>query len=304
MDFREILATHRSKRKAGRADVTIGAVLVSKERSRDLGILRVDRDGNVTAFVEKPGADESRYTGLEAPPELLAGFGVDPASGPWFLGNMGIYVFDLGVLEDALDNPFVDFGREVLPSLLGKRQFRAHLFQGYWEDIGTVRAFHEANLELLRELPRFNLFNPEWPIYTRARHLPASKLPNVRAVRTAIADGCIVDDSDLEDTLLGIRSVVKKGCVLKRTYVMGADFYETDEDRERNLVDGLPDLGIGEGSRIENAIVDKNCRIGRRVRLVNTDRLETFVDPQKRVYIRDGVIVVPREGVIPDGFEI
>ena len=313
MDFREILATHAGgKPGAGRssgsgrmnpADVTLGAVLVSKERARDLGVLRVNDDGDIVAFVEKPGNDESRFAGLEASPELLSRFGVDPATGPWYLGNMGIYVFEFDVLQESLENSCLDFGREVLPSLLGKRRFRAHLFHGYWEDIGTVAAFHEANLDLVRELPSFNLFNPEWPIYTRARSLPASKVRDVHARRTVISDGCIVEDAELDETLLGVRSIVRSGCTLRRTYVMGNDEYEDDALRLRNRAAGIPDLGIGAGTTIENAILDKNCRIGRNVRLVGSGAKE-FDDRPTGVFIREGVIVVSRGALVPDGYRI
>jgi len=304
MDFRQLLATHRTGGGGEPADVTLGAALVDKERARDLGVLRVDDAGDVVDFVEKPGHDESRFNGLEASPGLLDSFGVDPHSGPWYLANMGIYVFDHDLLVKSLQNSFVDFGREVLPSLLGKCRFRAHLHHGYWEDIGTTRAFHEANLDLAGDLSPFNFFDPQWPIYTRARLLPASKMRDVHARRSAISDGCLVEGCDLEDTLLGIRSVVRAGSKLRRCYVMGAGTYETDSDHARNYLAGIPDLGVGAGTTIENAIIDKDCRIGQEVRLVNEGGLEEYEDVDRGVYIREGVIVVARGAVIPRGFEI
>jgi len=304
MDFRHIIGTHRGDGATEGADVTLGAVLVSKERSRDLGVLRVNSDGDVVAFVEKPGYDESKYDGLEATPELLEKFGVDPKTGPWYLANMGIYVFEYDILKDSLNEnrTYDDFGKEILPSLLGKKRFRAHIFDGYWEDIGTVGAFHEANLDLASEQPAFNFFNPDWPIYTRARLLPASRTGNTNLTNSAIADGCIVEGATIEDSLLGIRSIVRDGVTLRRTYVMGADEYETEADRISNQAAGVPDIGIGPGTVIENAIVDKDCRIGRDVRLVNEAGVENFKQDGCPVIVRDGVICVPRRAVVPDGF--
>jgi len=303
MDFRDILETHRADDLGAiRADVTLGAVLVDKERARSLGVLRVDAEGNVVAFVEKPGDDESKFEGLEADPALLARFGVDAGTGPWYLANMGIYVFDLAVLQKSLDNEFVDFGREVLPSLLDKARFRAHLFQGYWEDIGTVGAFHEANLDLASPKPQFNFYSQEYPVYTRARLLPASKMQRAVIDESLISDGCIVEGATISQSLLGIRSVVQTGVEIDRCYVMGADYYEDDDDRAENRRQGRPDMGIGEKSHIRNAIVDKNARIGKNVALLNESGVSEYDGPEERLHVRDGIIIVPRDTIVPDGF--
>ncbi|MBN1441508.1 MAG: glucose-1-phosphate adenylyltransferase [Planctomycetes bacterium] len=302
MDFQEILATHRGRGGTPHADVTIGAVLVSREKARSLGVLRVDHEGSVEAFVEKPGSSDELYKGLEASPALLSEFGMDAGDGPWYLGNMGIYVFDRQILEAALDSEAADFGKEVLPSLLGKVKVRAHLFRGYWEDIGTIRTFHRANLELAREDAQFDFYIEKKPIYTRARLLPASRLQDVRVKTSLICDGCLVREASIDNSLIGLRSVIGKGCLIRSTYVMGGDWYETDEDRARNRREGKPNIGIGDGCIIENAIIDKDARVGRGVKIINREGHENYTD--SHVVIRDGIAVVPRSGFVPDGYEI
>jgi glucose-1-phosphate adenylyltransferase len=302
MDLREILATHRGGGGLPRADVTIGAVLVDKERARSLGVLRAGPRGDLTAFVEKPGYDEGRFTGLEASPELLAQFRLPGDSGPWYLGNMGIYVFDLDGLDRALANTYTDFGKEILPLLLGRCKMRAHLFNGYWEDIGTIKAFHEANLDLTRPVPRFNFYDQDAPIYTRARLLPASKIQRATIVSSVISDGCIVESADLVDALVGVRSVIRGGARLKRTYMMGADFYEDEASRGLNRIREIPDLGLAEDCEVENAIIDHNARVGRSVKLLNRQGHQEYED--EYVTIRQGIIVVRRDGIVPDGYSI
>jgi glucose-1-phosphate adenylyltransferase len=302
MDFTDILSTHRGRGGAPPADATIGAALVSKEQARSLGVLRADQSGNITAFIEKPRQNEKLFDGLEVAPELLEEFAVPANSGPWYLGNMGIYVFGMEMLDRALDNQFSDFGGEVLPSLLGKVRMRAHLFHGYWEDIGTIRAFHEANLELATAWPRFNFYLEDAPIYTRARLLPASKIQHATISASLVSDGCLIDGAGVESSLIGLRSVIRKDASIRRTYVMGADFYETDEDRAANRRRELPDVGIAEGCLIENAIIDKNARVGRNVRISRQEDREDFEDAT--VFVREGVVIVPRNGVVPDGYSI
>ena len=315
MDFCEILGTHRGSREAQSstlskapsaqplADVTLGAVVVDKERARSFGILRVDSEGNVLDFVEKPGDDDSKFEGLEVGEELLAEFGMTADSGPWYLANMGIYVFQIDVLSAALDNDFMDFGGEVLPSLLGKAKFRAHLFDGYWEDIGTIKSFHDANIDLASALPKFDFYDQERPIYTRARLLPASKVNRANVTASLVSDGCLVDDATISQSILGIRSVVRRGAHLESTYLMGADHYESDEDRAANRQAGRPDIGIGESAHVRNAIVDKNSRVGNGVRLVNKQGIESGESSDGLVYVREGIVVVPRDAIIPDGYE-
>jgi len=302
MDFRDILATHRGETHGAPADVTIGTVLLPKEATRRLGVLRTDDAGRVEAFVEKPGDNEKLYVGLDASPELLERFEIPVPDEPLYMANMGIYVFKIETLEKALDNAFTDFGGEVLPSLLQDFDVRAHLFQGYWEDIGTLRSFHQANLDLASDRPNFNFYDQTHPIYTRARQVPAAHLHDVHVKSSLIADGCLIRNALIEDSLIGLRSVIGSGCTLRRTYMMGADFYEEDDERARNVARGIPDIGVGEGSIVENAIIDKDARIGRNVRIVNAKGYNEYSDGI--IVIRDGISVVMRNQIIPDGYEI
>ena len=302
MDYREILKTHRASLGSGPPGATIAALLVPREEARDFGILRISSEGDVIDFVEKPGQNDALFDGLEAPPDLLARFNISQTSEPLYLANMGIYAFGLGDLERALDNQLYDFGREVLPSLLGEKRVRAHLFQGYWEDVGTIATFHRANIELAKAVPRFNFYNEDAPIYTRARLLPATKIQGASITSSLLSDGCIVDRAVIEDSLIGVRSVIGRDCTIKNTYIMGADYYETDEDRAANRAGERPHFGIGPGSHIENAIIDKNVRVGNNVALRNREAHTTFDDG--RVVIREGITVVPRGTVLPDGYRI
>lgn len=302
MDYREILKTHRAATGTGPPGATIAALLVPREEARDFGVLRITPDGDVTDFVEKPGQNDALFEGLEAPPELLARFNISEAKEPLYLANMGIYAFGLADLERALDNQLYDFGREVLPSLLGERRVRAHLFQGYWEDVGTIATFHRANIELARPVPRFNFYDQDAQIYTRARLLPASKIQGASITSSLLSDGCIVDKAEIEDSLIGVRSVIGCDCTIKKTYIMGADYYETEQDRAANRAAERPHFGIGSGSHIENAIIDKNARVGKNVILSNREGHTTYDDGI--VVIRQGITVVPRGTVLPDGYSV
>jgi glucose-1-phosphate adenylyltransferase len=298
MDFREVLSTHRGEDGSGAAPVTIAALLVTRERARQLGVLETDAQGNVVRFVEKPGHNDALLDSLQAPDSLVEKFGLSPEEGPWFLANMGIYVFQSEVLCEALEIPFTDFGKEVLPAIAKSRKMRVHLFLGYWEDIGTISSFLQATLDLAAERPQFDFYSIPHPVYTRARLLPATRITSLSASRALIADGCRVESAVLENCLLGIRSVVGKDVELRNTYVMGCDYYE-DPSRSSG---SLPPVGIGDGCSIQNAIIDKNCRIGRNVRIRNAAEHQEYEDGY--VYIRDGIVIVPRNGSLPDGYSI
>jgi glucose-1-phosphate adenylyltransferase len=213
---------------------------------------------------------------------------------------MGIYVFNREALAEALDNPMTDFGKEVIPGLLGRKKLCAYIFEGYWEDIGTVRAFFEANLALAQPLPPFNFFDPSAPIYTQDRYLPASKLNNCRIDHAVIGDGSILADSAIKRCVFGIRSFVDEGCVLEDSIVMGSDIYETDAQLAANIAKGRPHLGLGKNCKIKGAIIDKNARIGDGCVLDATGKRDgNYVGGS--VVIRDGVLVVPKGTVLPAG---
>jgi glucose-1-phosphate adenylyltransferase len=212
---------------------------------------------------------------------------------------MGIYVFNRTALADALDNKMTDFGKEIIPGLLGKMKLFAHIFEGYWEDIGTVRAFFDANLALAQPLPPFNFFEPSAPIYTKDNYLPASKINNCSVDYVVLGDGSIIEDSSLKHSVIGIRSFVRKGTHLEDVVMMGADFYETDDQIKANLAGGIPSVGVGHGCRIRGSIIDKNARIGDNVVLSPDGKPDgTYAHG---VIIRDGVLLVPKGGVVPTG---
>jgi glucose-1-phosphate adenylyltransferase len=216
---------------------------------------------------------------------------------------MGIYVFNRSVLAEALDNTMTDFGREVIPGLLGKKKLFAYAFEGYWEDIGTVKAFFDANLALAQPLPPFNFFEPQAPIYTQDRYLPASKLNKCAIDHVVIGDGSILTDSSLKHCVLGIRSFIDEGSVLEDSVVMGSDYYETPAQLAENIARGKPRLGVGKSCRIFGAIIDKNTRIGDGCDLSPVGKADgTYVDGA--VIIRDGVLVVPKNAVVPPGTKV
>jgi glucose-1-phosphate adenylyltransferase len=302
MDFKELMEAHRGETTSIPNEVTITALLVPYDRINQLGILRIDETGRVVEFVEKPRGDQESVRGLEAPRRLLENYNLPPDSGPWFLANMGIYAFQLDVLEEALRGEGADFGREVLPRLLDRFQVRAHLFHGYWEDIGTIPSFHQVNIELAGPTPRFNFYSQVKPIYTRARLLPASRIREATLVHSLVAEGCLIEGATIDRSLIGIRSVIKQGAVIRNTYIMGADYFESDEERRTNRAHSAPDIGIGPGTTIENAIIDKNARVGAGVTIKNLEGHQNFEDG--KVIIRDGIVVVPRMAVIPDGYRV
>jgi glucose-1-phosphate adenylyltransferase len=213
---------------------------------------------------------------------------------------MGIYVFNRSALAESLDNTMTDFGKEIIPGLLGKKKLYAHIFEGYWEDIGTVRAFFEANLALAQPLPPFNFFEPTAPIYTHPRFLPASKLNKCTIDHVVIGDGSIVTDCYLHHCVLGVRAFIGEGCHIEDTIVMGSDFYENEEQFKANEEKGRPHIGIGKNCRIHGAIVDKNTRIGDGCVLDARGKADgTYANGL--VVIRDGVLVVPKNALLPPG---
>ena len=294
MDFREILARHA----ASGAEVTVAAIPVPLSKVEGLGLMRVDDDLSIRQFVEKP-KDPAVIASVALSPTLEKRLKT-PATTQRCLASMGIYVFNRTVLAEALDNTMADFGREIIPSLLGKKRLFADIFEGYWEDIGTVRAFFEANLALAQPLPPFNFFEPNAPIYTQDRYLPASKLNKCAIDHVVIGDGSILTDSTMTHCVMGIRSFVDEGTSLQDVVVMGADYYETKEQLRANIAHGLPRVGIGKRCRIKRAIIDKNARIGDDCVLSPEGKADgEYLDGA--IIIRDGVLVVPKGAVLAPG---
>jgi glucose-1-phosphate adenylyltransferase len=215
---------------------------------------------------------------------------------------MGIYIFNRHLIEKLLDNPLSDFGKHIIPHAIKSHDLRAFIFQGYWEDIGTIRSFFEANLDLVSELPRFNFFDMNAPIYSRPRFLPGSKINGAEIDHVVISDGCIVNHARIRNSIIGLRTVIGNGTELNRVVTMGSDFYETDESVKQHHREGLPHLGIGEHCKIENAIIDKNARIGNNVQISPAGKPES-VD-HELYYVRDGIIIIPKNAVIRHGMVI
>jgi glucose-1-phosphate adenylyltransferase len=296
MDFRKIIADHI----ATGADVSIAAIPFPASKVEGLGLMRVGDDLAISEFVEKP-KDPKVIEGLAISEKLEARL-ANPTGEKHCLASMGIYVFNRKALADALDNEMTDFGKEVIPSLLGKKKLYAHVFEGYWEDIGTVKAFFDANLALAHPLPPFNFFDPGAPIYTQDRYLPPSKVNHCDLDYAVFGDGCIIEDSTITHSVLGTRSIIRAGSVLKDVVMMGADQYESEDQIRANGALARPHIGVGANSSIEHAIIDKNARIGAGVKLSAHGKADG--DYSHGIIIRDGVLVVPKGVVVPDGFEL
>ncbi len=297
MDFRKIIDQHVQTG----ADVTIAAVPFPVSKVEGLGLIEANDDLSIKRFVEKP-KDPAIINSLTISAAIEKTL-TTPSDEKRCLANMGIYVFNRAVLAEALDNTMTDFGREVIPSLLGRKRLFTHAYEGYWEDIGTVRAFFEANLALAQPLPPFNFFEQQAPIYTHARYLPASKLNQCAIDHVVIGEGSILTNSSLKHCVLGIRCFIDEGTVLEDTIVMGSDIFETPEQLAENITKRKPRLGVGKNCRIEGAIIDKNTRIGDGCVLSPKGKADG-VYCEGSVIIRDGVLVVPKNAIVPPGTRI
>jgi glucose-1-phosphate adenylyltransferase len=293
MDYGDLLKKHQQSG----ADVTLGTTPVDREAASSFGIVQSDARQHICRFEEKP-KDPMLLDKLRIPPDLLNELG-HPAEAELYQASMGIYVFDREVLIDALANDHDDFGKHIIPASLRKYKVFAHIFQEYWEDIGTVRAFFEANLALTDAVPTFNFFDQIDPIYTMQRFLPASKVSGTLLQRAIIADGCIITDAHIDRAVIGIRSVIESGTTIRNSVIMGADFYPEEAPKPKA---GNPRLGIGRHCHIEGAIIDKNARIGEGT--VITSKGKSANADGENYYIRDGIVVVPKGAVITAGSRI
>ncbi len=292
MDYRKMLAVHTESN----ADITVSVIPVKKEVTSGLGILQADANGRITDFVEKPQT-EAELQQLRVEPDVFASRGIE-SHGREYIASMGIYIFNRNVLQDVLqDESNVDFGRDIIPKNIKTRKVSAYFFDGYWEDIGTIRSFYSANIALTNVSPEFNFYDEQAPIYTNRRHLPSTKV-NSSSVRSSIlAEGSIIDDSELDRTIVGIRSIISSGSRIYQSVLMGADFYESDTLQAENAHAGIPNIGIGEKCLIQNAIIDKNARIGDNAVIANTKNLDNH--DSDNYYIRDGIVIVPKDATIP-----
>ncbi|MBN2296728.1 MAG: glucose-1-phosphate adenylyltransferase [Pirellulales bacterium] len=297
MDFREMLKTHQQ----AEADVTISAVPVPSKDASALGIMRLDDNGKVEGFIEKPETEED-LNGFRTDPAWIDKHGIE-SRGRDCLASMGIYLFNRDVLVDVLDKTsYHDFGKEIFPASIRARHVQVHLFDGYWEDIGTIKSFYEANLELASKNPPFDLMSAEAPLYSRARFLPPTRIDDATVRNSLIADGCIIEESAvIENSVIGLRCRIGSGVVIRDSIIMGNDSYQTFDDFEYDSKNGRPPLGIGSGTIISRAIVDKDCRIGRNVRIENANDVDS-TEEENQVMIKDGIVVVSKNAVLPDGW--
>ncbi|MEY2428733.1 MAG: glucose-phosphate adenylyltransferase, partial [Verrucomicrobiota bacterium] len=296
MDFRNIIAVHTESQ----ADITISTIPVSRSEASSLGIMQMDAERRITRFVEKP-KEPALQDSLKLPREWYPRLEIE-GDGDLFLASMGIYVFSREVIRRLLDNTLTDFGKHIIPQAIQNMRVFSSVFQGYWEDIGTIRSFFEANLDVTNELPRFNFFDMAAPIFSRPRFLPASKINGAKIDHAVIADGCILNQAVITHSIVGLRSSVGSGTELTRVILLGSDYYESYESILENEKAGVPRIGIGSNCRIENTIVDKNARIGNNVVISPAGKPET-VD-HANYYIRDGIVIIPKNGVIPHGMVI
>ncbi|MBN2736927.1 MAG: glucose-1-phosphate adenylyltransferase [Spirochaetales bacterium] len=294
MDMRDFLKRHIDNK----ADISLAVTPVTREAASGLGILKAKPDGRISEFLEKPGPDKN-IDDFKIPASFDKAY-PGRESGKDYLASMGIYIFSAGILEAALDNSMTDFGKEIIPKCLENNNVFAYQFNGYWEDIGSIKSFYESNINLTSIRPNFNFYDEYKPIYTRRRDLPASKINFCTISQSLTADGCIITNGTIMNSIVGIRTVIETGAQLDRAVCMGADYYENDTQKKANRKAGIPDIGIGRGTIIKQAIVDKNARIGEvcRIGIDNFTREDgDFGD----YYINSGIIVIPKNAIIPSG---
>ncbi len=277
------------------AEITIAAKAVNRRDASGFGIMQVDDANRITAFMEKPAADMN----IDAwkIPEKSRG---DLPASLEYLASMGIYIFNASTMEELLNNDKTDFGKEIIPMAIKSKQVNSYIFNDYWEDIGTIRSFYEATLDLTNPVPNFNLYEEDKPIYTQMRNLPPSKINNANMTATLASEGCVIEYSRVQKSVIGIRSIINEGCDLNGVVMMGADFYESEEDKAENKKKKIPDLGIGKNCKINKAIIDKNAHIGNNC-CINING-KTYEDGDHGLfYSSDGIIVIRKGAVIPDG---
>lgn len=300
MDYSLFVERHRSTD----ADITLSVVPVTEKLASSFGLMKIDAAGRIVDFYEKPKGDALQQMQVDT---STLGLTPEQAKEKPYIASMGIYVFKKDVLVDLLRKNVdqTDFGKEIIPSSARDYNVQAYLFDGYWEDIGTIEAFYEANLALtLQPQPPFSFYHEDAPIYTRSRYLPPSKLLDCHVTESIIGDGSILKNCRVHHSVIGLRQRINSDCVIEDAMLMGADYYEPLSESNRHLTRGKIPMGIGEGSTIRKAIVDKNARIGRNVQIVNKEGIEEAEREDLGFYIRSGIVVILKNAVIPDGMAI
>ncbi len=294
MDYRKFIQFHLEKN----ADISIGVYPVHSSQTPEFGVMKVDGQSRIISFLEKP-KDFDQIESMKVPEDVFHQFHMD-AEGRTHLASMGVYLFNWEVLKELLqDTDFEDFGKEVIPYSITKKKVYGYLFDGFWEDIGTIRSFFEVHMNLTQPLPRFNFYDEQKPIFSHARFLPGSKILSAEVQNSILCEGSIINRSRINHSIIGIRSRIGNASVIERSVLMGADYFESKEEMDANLAKNLPRIGIGDNCEIRNTIVDKNARIGNGVKLVNAKELNEEI--HEEYMIRDGIIVVPKNSILPDG---
>ncbi|MBI4781559.1 MAG: glucose-1-phosphate adenylyltransferase [Oscillatoriophycideae cyanobacterium NC_groundwater_1537_Pr4_S-0.65um_50_18] len=300
MDYGKFVARHRETN----ADITISVLPMDDKRASDFGVMKMDDTERIVDFSEKPKGDALRQMRVDT---TRLGLTPEQALLNPYIASMGIYVFKAEVLTELLKKypEQTDFAKEIIPPAAASHNIQAFLYNGYWEDIGTIEAFYEANLALTQQpQPAFSFYEDNAPIYTRGRSLPPTKMQNCTVTDAMIGDGCILKNCQIHHSVLGIRSRIEAGCTIQDTLIMGADFYQPLDERQADLDRGAVPLGIGANTTIRRAIIDKNGRIGRDVQIINKDRVEEAQREELGFHIRSGIVVTLKNATIPDGMVI
>jgi len=294
MDYKKFIDFHIQNK----ADISISVYPVSSDEAFEYGVMKVDRHSRIVSFFEKPKSPEE-LEDMKVPESVFQQFGMEP-KGRTHLASMGIYLFNLKTLTDLLKSTTdEDFGREVIPHAIRQNRVYSSFYDGYWEDIGTIRKFYEAHIDLTQPLPRFNLYDEQRQIFSHARFLPGSKILEADIRNSILCEGSILDRSKIEHSIIGIRSRIGQNSFLERSVIMGADFFESQKEIETNAKQGLPNVGIGKDCVIKNAIIDKNAQIGNGVRIENAQGIQD--KKSDSFIIKDGIVVITKNTVIPDG---
>jgi glucose-1-phosphate adenylyltransferase len=300
MDYRLFVERHRDTN----ADITLSVVPIGEKNASEFGLMKIDPSGRVVEFSEKPKGDALKSMRVDT---TKLGLNAAQAADKPYIASMGIYVFKKQVLVDLLKKSLeqTDFGKEIIPGAAATHNIQAFLFDGYWEDIGTIESFYDANLALTEQpTPPFSFYDEKAPIYTRSRHLPPSKLLDAQITQSMIGEGCIIKQCRIHHSVLGVRSRVMEGCTIEDSLLMGADFYEPAPERKTQAETGGIPIGIGSNTTIRRAIIDKNARIGADVMIINKEGVEEAQREEQGFYIRSGIVVVLKNATIPNGMTI
>ena len=292
MNYLDFFTVHTDSK----GDVSIAVQPVKRKEATQLGLLKIDDSGRIVKFMEKPSREEDLDAMMVD--TTILGLSQEDANERPFLASMGIYLFQTKILQKLLaqDPNQTDFGKHIIPAAIEQLHVQAFCFNGYWADIGTVSAFYDANMDLVQPHPKFNLYDALMPLYTNVRYLPGARINQASVENAVLCDGVIVEGAMVRDSLLGVRTRIQPGATIKKSIIMGADFYQNCDNEVQSGV------GIGQGAYLRKVIVDKNASIGAGVQLINRNKIEYYDDPEERLYVREGIIIIPKNAVIPDGF--